>query len=118
MLSRCSLWSLTVNAEASRLPLLHTVEYVGLAILIYRALDGDGLEGRWSAIVTVCLVSAYGASDEWHQSFVPLRDSDVYDWLTDTLAGVIGATACLLFRRAYDGRREPTEPGEPQQRSK
>lgn len=76
--------------------LLHTIEYTGLAILLFRALHGERL-GQWAAaILTVVLVSVYGATDEWHQSFVPLRDSDVYDWLIDTLAGVIGATASML----------------------
>src|ERR1700761_1149758 len=56
--------------------LLHTVEYVGLAVLWFRALDGEGLDSWQSALMTVLFVSAYGASDEWHQSFVPLRSSD------------------------------------------
>jgi VanZ family protein len=63
-------------------------------VLVFRALDGEGLGARRSAILTVVIVSAYGATDEWHQMFVPLRSSDVYDWMTDTLAAVIGATAC------------------------
>ena len=80
--------------------LLHTVEYAGLAILVFRALDGEGLIGWRAAILTVFFVSAYGASDEWHQLFVPWRDADVQDWMTDTLAGAIGAAACVVFRRA------------------
>lgn len=89
--------------------LLHTIEYVGLAVLLFRALDGEGLGWRRSAILTVLLVSAYGASDEWHQSFVPLRDSDVMDWLTDTLAGAIGAAACVVFQPAYTDQRKGRE---------
>lgn len=80
--------------------LLHTVEYAGLAIVLFRALDGEGL-GLWqSAVLTVIAVSAYGATDEWHQLFVPLRGADVQDWMTDTLAGVIGAAVKVAFRRA------------------
>jgi len=76
--------------------ILHTIEYTGLAVLIFRALWGEGVRVWQAAIATVLLVTAYGASDEWHQSFVPLRSSDVFDWLTDTLAGAIGATACTI----------------------
>ncbi len=77
--------------------ILHTVEYTGLAVLVFRALCGEGL-GWWpSAVLTVTVVSAYGASDEWHQSFVPMRSSDVTDWLTDTLAGAIGVAAYVSF---------------------
>ncbi len=85
--------------------LLHTIEYVGLAILVFRALDGEGLASFQSAIATVMLVSAYGASDEWHQLYVPLRSADMQDWMTDTLAGAIGAAAGVVFRRAYRDRR-------------
>jgi VanZ family protein len=74
--------------------ILHTVEYVGLTVLLFRGLWGEGVTVWQAAIATVLLVSAYGASDEWHQSFVPMRSPDVFDWLTDTLAGAIGAAAC------------------------
>src|SRR4051794_1327013 len=76
---------------------LHTVEYAGLAVLFFRALSGEGLTMWTAAALTVLLVSAYGASDEWHQLFVPERSSDIYDWMTDTLAGAIGASACAAF---------------------
>jgi VanZ family protein len=90
--------------------LLHTIEYVGLAVLLFRAFDGEGLDWRRSAILTVVLVSAYGASDEWHQSFVPLRSSDVFDWLTDTFAGGLGTAASVAWRRANTLARRPRRP--------
>jgi VanZ family protein len=48
---------------------------------------------RWTcwraAFGSWVLVAAYGASDEWHQSFVPGRSMDLGDWIADTLgAGV------------------------------
>jgi len=79
--------------------LLHTIEYAGLAILLFRALDGERIQGWRAAMLTVVLVSAYGASDEWHQLMVPLRSADLGDWLTDTLAGVIGSAVWLGARR-------------------
>jgi hypothetical protein len=42
----------------------------------------------------------YGASDEWHQSFSPGRDSSVCDVLTDLSGGV---SAVLLLRAAEEG---------------
>ena len=79
--------------------LLHTIEYVGLSILVFRALHGEGLKRWWAAVLTVLLVSTYAASDEWHQAFVPMRSSDVQDWMTDMLAGAIGAAGSMLFTR-------------------
>jgi VanZ family protein len=35
----------------------------------------------------------FGATDEWHQSFVIGRLADPYDWAADTL----GATSAALF---------------------
>jgi VanZ family protein len=35
------------------------------------------------------VVSAYGASDEWHQSFVPGRSTDVRDWIADTIGAAL-----------------------------
>src|SRR4026207_61643 len=37
--------------------------------------------GAWAVIAS----SAYGATDEYHQSFVPGRTADVADWTADTL---------------------------------
>ena len=45
-----------------------------------------------SAVVAAAVATAaYGVSDEWHQSFVPLRDASIRDWLTDLLGGATGA---------------------------
>jgi VanZ family protein len=79
--------------------LLHTVEYVGLAVLLFRALDGERIRAAPAAVLTILIVSAYGASDEWHQLMVPMRSADVNDWLTDTLAGVIGSIVSLGIQR-------------------
>ena len=85
--------------------LLHTIEYAGLAILWFSALAGEGL-GLWgAAALTVLIVSAYGASDEWHQRFVPMRSADVYDWLTDTMAGAIGAAVSVAVSTLSRRRR-------------
>jgi VanZ family protein len=37
------------------------------------------------------IAAAYGALDEWHQSFVPLRDASAWDWLADALGGLSGS---------------------------
>ena len=37
-----------------------------------------------SGLIAVAITSAYGATDELHQYFVPGRSCDVYDWVADT----------------------------------
>lgn len=62
----------------------HFAIYGLLATLVCRV--GGGWRG---AVWSLLAVSAFGASDEWHQSFVPGRDSDVADWVADTLGAAL-----------------------------
>jgi VanZ family protein len=83
----------------------HFTIYFLLGLTIVRALAGGRLGGvTWLvAIVTALLVSAYGASDEFHQYFVPGRDCDVLDWRADTFGGVAAAGlvwAWAIIRRS------------------
>jgi VanZ family protein/UDP-2,3-diacylglucosamine pyrophosphatase LpxH len=41
-------------------------------------------------------VSVYGATDEWHQFFVPGRACELGDWVADTLGGGLGLLAASL----------------------
>jgi len=71
--------------------LLHAAEYAVLGGLLVRALHLAGLRPSVALVVAVVVASAFGATDEFHQSFVPGRNSDVADWLADTLGATIGA---------------------------
>jgi VanZ family protein len=72
---------------------LHTIEYAVLGALCFRALDGTLSISwkQWATPMAIGLASLYGASDEFHQSFVPFRDSHVLDWVADTAGAAIGA---------------------------
>ncbi|BCA54442.1 hypothetical protein W02_15820 [Nitrospira sp. KM1] len=72
---------------------LHFVEYAILAVLAYRALRWAAGPAAASRAVTLAIVaaSAYGITDEIHQSFVPLREVSVVDWIADTFGAAIGA---------------------------
>jgi VanZ family protein len=69
----------------------HITEYGILAFLIWRALaKGDSP----SPLVKAFLLSLlYAASDEYHQSFVPGRDGNLFDVCVDA----IGALMALIF---------------------
>lgn len=43
----------------------------------------------------VVFVSFYGATDEIHQLFVPGRFCDVWDWVADTLGGMVSVALIL-----------------------
>ena len=77
----------------------HGLAYVGLGLLTTRA-SARGLPARLSwraALMAVAIVSAYGASDELHQLFVPGRTADIYDLFADMTGAVAATAACWLW---------------------
>jgi VanZ family protein len=56
-------------------------------------------------LIVFAAASAYGALDEIHQSFVPGRDCNAWDWLADTLGAVFGAAGYAAFGRLKAKKR-------------
>lgn len=88
----------------------HFTEYAILAALWFWAL-APSLGLRRAALAAWAICALYAISDEWHQSFVPRRDSDPIDVVVDACGA---ATAVALSwwwsaRRAAS-RRRPTSP--------
>jgi VanZ family protein len=87
----------------------HLFAYALLAVLLARALEYD-IESIVRRYGLAWLLSvAYGASDEFHQSFVPGRQSTVADVAIDAVGAAIGLFlmfACLRLklRRQEDAR--------------
>lgn len=81
----------------------HFVLYAVLGGLYFMALPKKTPGSlRW-AILAIVLASAYGVTDEFHQSFVPGRVPDVMDWLVDT-AGALATVSLLTAWRAATAR--------------
>jgi VanZ family protein len=86
--------------------LQHGLVYFVLALTAARACAG----GRWAGVTAGSLAAAwmvaalYGASDEWHQMYVPGRFPEFRDLLADAvgaLAGVLAVKACgIIVRRS------------------
>lgn len=71
----------------------HFAVYGLLGTLVCRI----GRNGWRAALGAWLMVAAYGASDEWHQSFVPGRSSDAGDWIADTLGATVAIGAYTLW---------------------
>ena len=84
---------------------LHIIEYAGLAVLLCRALRGEQLRWRASVVLASMMASAYAASDECHQLLVHGRDSDILDWLADTIGAAIGSAVYMSVALAVSSRR-------------
>jgi VanZ family protein len=68
---------------------IHFVEYSVLTSLWVMTLQ------RKYLLPVFLIVSVYGGIDEYHQSFVPGRDADIFDFLTDALAALV---VCLIVK--------------------
>jgi len=68
---------------------LHMVEYSVLGYLLSMAFASTGLR-RGIRLCAFLFTVLYGASDELHQVFVPLRDPSLLDVTADALGGLLG----------------------------
>jgi VanZ family protein len=72
----------------------HAVTFSIMALLAWRSFRHWIDRPIILAIFAVSFCSVYGISDEWHQSFVEGRTSDIADWIADTVGA---AMAIFLF---------------------
>ena len=117
-------FGINLSLEHPRDWFAHALEFGTLAfaldVAVRRTWPGLPLYRRHLTVFLV--VSAFGLSDELHQSFTPGRDCDVLDWLVDTLGGALGLVlTCATFfttrRIGYQawrrGRARRPDPGAP-----
>ena len=76
----------------------HETEYAAFAVLLWRARNKPSRKNRvvwrWSeARFVVLLAMAYAATDEFHQAFVPSRESSVVDVMIDSCGASLGLLA-------------------------
>ncbi len=75
---------------------VHVALYVGLALTVLRALAGR-LRAPFTVLhlaLSVAITTAYGATDEFHQRFVPHRSADYRDLVADGCGALLAAGAC------------------------
>ncbi len=99
------------SMERPRIPLAvndklaHVAAYALLGALVLRAANG-GLGRPASAgavLFSLLLSAAYGASDEWHQSFVPGRVASAGDVVADALGAFLAIAVLAAWgRRPYN----------------
>jgi VanZ family protein len=86
----------------------HAVVFGVLAILIRYAFGRSTRMPGWQSFAAVLVATAYGAIDELHQSFVPGRTADVWDFVADAggatfLVALAAAIHVILRRRKRGG---------------
>ncbi len=84
--------------------LLHAGAYAVLGALVAAAFRARGVGAGRAVALAVLVAAAYGATDEWHQAYVPGRDADPLDWSADAVGAALGAAAALLALRGRTAR--------------
>ena len=89
---------------------IHIVEYSIFGILAARALKNSPrvVFNKNFIMFAVLITVAYGASDEFHQIFVPFRACDIFDLTADLIGGTIGS---LIYSIKCTSLRVPTKSG-------
>ncbi len=54
---------------------------------------------KYHLLISLSVVILYGLSDEYHQSFVPGRDVDIFDAMADTAGGLLYVMLWSFFKR-------------------
>jgi VanZ family protein len=67
----------------------HVLLFGFLAVLIFRALRGEGIPRKKAAIWAVLITFFYGATDEYHQMFTQGREARVRDVFIDGIGASI-----------------------------
>lgn len=84
----------------------HFIAYFVLGTLALRGALMFPLKLRIGPYIqALILASLYGASDEFHQHFVPGRTMDVRDWLADTAGALIALALVWLYYHYIQTKR-------------
>lgn len=87
---------------------LHFGAYALLAFLAARNLKKE--RPLWPAvkikIIAIIFAGLFGLSDEIHQSFIPLRDASLWDFIADCAGSIAGAFFYMNFIYHFSGQHD------------
>jgi len=77
--------------------LYHAGAYSIMGLLAWRAFKSFLDVTIILAMLSIAFCSLYGLSDEWHQSFIMGRESEVADWVADTSGAFMAVMSLYKF---------------------
>ena len=87
----------------------HLIEYGilgGLLAIAFVNAPPKRLPANWIWITAALISILYGASDEWHQTFVPGRFATPADWVADVVGTIVGVLGVYLYYRRKRKEKE------------
>lgn len=55
----------------------------------------------FAPLLAILVCVGWGGIDEWHQMLIPTRHADVYDWLADSMGGVMGQVIVFVVGKFF-----------------
>ncbi|MDP3980606.1 MAG: VanZ family protein [Chlamydiota bacterium] len=83
---------------------IHALEYAILVFLGYRAFvfgTNGFFDWSWALLLSLLVSVLYAISDEYHQSFVPNRHTDILDLMADVTGIVVFVFFIIWMRRRF-----------------
>ena len=78
--------------------LAHVMEFGLFSITVFHGIRGGRVGWRFSwALATLLIAVAYAGLDEWHQSFVPLREATPRDVAVDALGALLAQVLVWVY---------------------
>jgi len=76
----------------------HVTEFAAFSIAVFHGVRGErrGWRVDW-ALWTLIIAVAYAGLDEWHQSYVPLREPSIRDVLIDGIGALLAQVAVWVY---------------------
>jgi VanZ family protein len=82
---------------------IHAILYAGFGLLLYPVFTNSPSPtmSKHALLFAIIIGTLYGASDEFHQSFVPGRTASIYDLFADSLGITLSQTIIFIKDKLY-----------------
>jgi len=82
--------------------LAHVAEFGVFSVAVFHGVRGNRPGWRWDwAVYTFLIAVAYAGFDEWHQSFVPLREARFRDVFIDSTGALLAQVFVWAYAKIY-----------------
>jgi VanZ family protein len=82
--------------------LAHVTEFGVLSIAVFHGVRAERYGWRWQwAISTLIIAVSYAGLDEWHQSFVPMREARFRDVLIDSTGALLAQLLVWIYAKLH-----------------